>query len=56
MPETRKSAGRRLSFDPLSFEEALEGLLQVEPPPKEKLEPKERPRRKKDQKPEEGHS
>jgi hypothetical protein len=54
MVEKKKRTDKRLSLDPLTFEEALEGLLQVGPPPKEKPEPKERPRRKQDQEPKEG--
>jgi hypothetical protein len=47
----RKATPRgKLSLKPLQFEEALEGLLRTEPPPK-KAPPKERPPRKKRQAP-----
>lgn len=46
---------KKISLAPLSFEEALEGLLQVAPPPKdeppERKPPKEPPRRKRQPKP-----
>jgi len=35
MTENEKKSDKKLTLAPLSFEEALEGLLQVPPPPKD---------------------
>ncbi len=49
MPEQKQpQADKKLSMYPLSFEEALRGALQVEPPPKEpKEQKKQAPRQRK---------
>ena len=41
MNEDKKHAGKRLSLAPLSYEEALEGLLHAGRHPKEPKKPKE---------------
>jgi hypothetical protein len=48
MPVQQKKPdnNKRISLHPLSFEEALKGLLQTEPPPKEQKE-KPAPKRRK---------
>lgn len=35
MPDGKKQNNKKISLHPLSFEDALRGLLQTEPPPKE---------------------
>ena len=40
MSEQKKTNDKILSLAPLSFEDALKGLLATEPPPKEKQEKK----------------
>ena len=56
MTDEPKRRDKKISLAPLDFEEALEGLLQTDPPPKgrkaadkEKAAPKERRPRRKDQ-------
>jgi hypothetical protein len=39
MPESKKTSDKKISFAPLTFDEALKGLLETEPP-KEKQEKK----------------
>jgi hypothetical protein len=45
MPEQKKKTDKNLSLHPLSFEDALKGLLATEPPSKEEQEKKDKPAR-----------